>query len=72
MYLGLHVGSYGKETNFCININMSKKFELCAQKCQKIRFLDLAAQQQGGAIEHFITKPLVDSFAIVKSAVLYN
>ena len=50
---------------------MSKKFELGAQKCQKIRLFGLAAQQ-GGTIEHFITKPLVDSFAIVKSAVQYN
>src|SRR5688572_7587930 len=36
---------------------MSKKFESGAQKRQKKRLFHLAAQQQRGAIEHFITKP---------------
>jgi len=47
---------------------MSKKLESGAQKCKK-RIFDLAAQQQqrlGRLNEHFITKPLADSFAIVK------
>lgn len=40
---------------------MSKKFESGAQKRQKKRLFDLAAHQQRGAIEHFITKPLAAS-----------
>ena len=36
---------------------MSKKFESGAPKRQKKRLFHLAAQQQRGAIEHFITKP---------------
>ena len=37
------------------------------RKCQKERLFDLAAQQQRLGIEHFITKPHVDSSAIVKA-----
>src|ERR1043165_3103308 len=36
---------------------MSKQFESGAQKRQKKRHFHLAAQQQRGAIEHFIMKP---------------
>ena len=42
---------------------------MSAQKCQKKRLFDLAAQQQQRLCrptEHSITKPLLDSFAIVK------